>query len=69
MLGLRRQCLSVSSETGVVHNLIAFVGHSTNYQTTATPDQEDGAPHRGERKTKGGGEAYGEKHPKGLARV
>ena len=47
-------------EIGVLQALGAFVGHSTNCQTTAAADQEDGAPHRGEREAKGGGEAYGE---------
>ena len=56
-------------EIGVLHNLVAFAGHSMNCQTTATADQEDGAPRRGERKTKGGGEAYGEKHLEGPMRA
>ena len=55
----------MSLEIGALHNLVAFAGHTTNYRTTATTDQEDGAPHRGEQKTEGGGEAYGEKHPEG----
>ena len=54
-------------EIGVPHKLGAFAGHSTNCQTTAVAVQEDGAPRRGERKTEGGGEAYGEKHLEGPA--
>ena len=57
-VSLHWQCLSVSSEIEVLHNLVAFAGHSMNYQTTATADQEDGAPHQGERKIEGGDEAY-----------
>ena len=46
---------------------VLFAGHSANCRTTATTDQEDGAPHRGEHKAKGGGEAYGEKRLEGPA--
>ena len=42
-----------------------FVGHSTNYQTTAPSNQEDGAPRRGEREAEGSYEANGEKRPEG----
>ena len=52
-------------EIGVLHNLGAFAGHSSNCRTIATADQEDGAPHRGERKAEGGNEAYGEKRLEG----
>ena len=55
-------------EIGVIHNLDAFAGHSTNCRTTAAADQGDGAPRREERKTERGGEAYGEKRLEGLAR-
>ena len=50
-------------------NLHAIALHSMNYQTTVASDQEDGAPCRGEHKAEGGGEAYGEKCPEGLARA
>ena len=56
-------------EIGVLHNLGAFAGHSANYCTPAMADQEDGAPCRGEREAKGGGEAYGEKRVEGPARA
>ena len=57
------------SEIGVLHNLVAFVAHSTNYRTMVIADQEDGAPHRGEHKAEGGDVAYGEKRPEGSARA
>ena len=59
----------MSSEIGVLHNLVAFAGHSMNCRTTATTDQEDGAPHRGECEAKGGDEAYGEKRLEGPAQA
>ena len=61
------QCSSLTLEIGVLHNLGAFAGHSVNCRATAAADQEDGAPHRGEHKAKGGGEAYGEKRLEGPA--
>ena len=60
---------SLALEIGVLQNLVAFTGHSTNCQTTAVAVQEDGAPRRGERKTEGDGEAYGEKRLERPARA
>ena len=42
-----------------------FTGHYVNYCTTTAVDQEDGAPRRGERETKGGNETDGEECPEG----
>ena len=36
-------------------------GHSANCHTPVAADQEDGAPHRGEREVEGGNETDGEK--------
>ena len=51
----------------VLYNLDVVVGHSTNCRTTAVSNQEDGAPHQGERKAEGGFEADGEKRLEGPA--
>ena len=58
----------MSSEIGVRHYYCAFAGDDSDYRAAAPADKEDGAPHRGERKTQGGDEPYGEKHPEGPAR-
>ena len=54
-------------EIRVLHSLGAFVGDSSEYQTMALADQEDGAPHQRKCKAEGGDEAYGEKCLEGLA--
>ena len=56
-------------EIGVLHNLGAFAGHSTNCRTPVAADQEDGDPCRGERKAEGGGEAGVEERLEGPAQV
>jgi len=56
-------------ENRVFYNLDAVAGHSMNCRTTATFDQEDGNPCRGQREAEGGYEAHGEKHSEGLART
>ena len=47
----------------------AFAGDSSDCQTTAPTDQEDGAPSQRKRKAEGGNETYGEKCPEGPARA
>ena len=66
---VHRQCPSLALSNRVLYNLHAIARHSTNYQTTAPSNQEDGAPRRGEREAEGSYEADGEKRPGGPARM
>ena len=56
-------------EIGVCHYHCAFAGDNSDCRAAALADKEDGAPHRGERKTQCGDEPRGEKQPEGLARA
>ena len=56
-------------ENRVFYNLDAVAGHSMNCRTTATFDQEDGNPCRGQREAEGGYEADGEERLEGPTRM